>query len=261
MMGHMGSKELEVAIEAALEAGGILMDFYGGVTAMYKPDRSLVTKADIRSEERVKSILEREFPSYSLLGEEMGYIERDPSYVWLIDPLDGTTNYTMRNPFFSVSIALAHLGKPLLGVVYYPHEREVFSAEEEGGAYLNDQEIMVSNVDAIENSVLTFCHGGDPKSVKSMVEMYGRLKTMSSDIRQIGAASLELCYVACGRTEAFMMPSCNPWDVAAGAIIVEEASGRVSGFDGEPYSMGSPDILASNGRLHDRILEISSSIR
>lgn len=252
----MRSKELRAATRAALEAGMVLMEYYGKVRAEYKSDRSIVTEADIKSEERIKSILESEFPTYSMLGEELGYVERDPNHSWVIDPLDGTTNYTMRTPFFSVSIGLMERGEPILGVVHYPHEGEVFRAERGGGAYLNEERIRVSDERDIEKSMLTFCHGRDEESTKAMVNIFGRLKLINNKVRQIGAASLELCYVACGRTDAFMMPGLNPWDVAAGALIVEEAGGRVSDFGGEPFHMNSRSLLASNGGLHDHLLEL-----
>ncbi|NIM45214.1 MAG: inositol monophosphatase, partial [Nitrososphaeria archaeon] len=230
------SKELRVATTAALKAGEMLMEHYGKVHIKYKPDKSVVTEADIRSEETIKSILEKEFPRYSVLGEESGYIDRDSNYLWVVDPLDGTTNYKIRNPFFSVSIGLMHIKEPVLGVVYYPHQKEVFQAEKDKGAYLNDERIHVSGEDNIENSALTFCHGRDKESTETTIDIFRKLKRINHKVRQIGSASLELCYVACGRTEAFLMPGSNSWDVAAGALIVREAYGMVSDFSGEPFN-------------------------
>ena len=195
----MGFKELDVAKEAALEGGKTLMEYYGKVSIRYKEDRSITTEADVASEEKIKSILRGEFPSYSLLGEETGLEQGISDYTWVIDPLDGTTNYFMRNPFFDVSIALAYKNEPVIGVVYYPAMNEIFYAEKGKGAYLNDKRIFVSNVTEIRDSIITFCHGRDQNSVKEMINIFGKLKLINNKVRQIGAAALELCYVACGR--------------------------------------------------------------
>ncbi len=255
----MESKELEVAIDATMEAGKILLKYYGKVSKCYKPDKSLVTKADAESEETIKSILTKEFPNHSFLGEESGYDKAESDYSWIVDPLDGTTNYTIRNPFFDVSIALVCKEEPILGVVYYPYEGEIFYAEKNGGAHLNGKKIKVSDNDEIDKSILTFCHGNEEKDINNIINIFGKLKLTTSNVRQIGAAALELCYVACGRVESFLMAGVNPWDVAAGAIIVKEATGKVSNFDGNPFTMNSHDILASNGKIHDRLLGILRS--
>lgn len=252
----MTSKELRVAIEAAEEAGRLLMKHYGKVSAKYKTDKSVVTEADVESEKRIKSILKKQFPEYSFVGEETGYGERKSGYVWIVDPLDGTTNYKMMNPFFGISVALVYEDSPVLGVVNYPCQKEVFYAEREKGAFLNRKKIHVSNENDIEKSILTFCHGRDKSSVKKMINIFGKLKLINNKVRQIGAAALELCYVACGRTESFFMVGVNPWDVAAGTIVVREANGLATDFDGKDFTVSSKNILASNGKIHGRLIEL-----
>lgn len=252
----MRLKELDVAKKAALEGGKILMEDYGKVSIRYKEDRSIATEADVASEKKIKSILKGEFPSYSLLGEEFGLEKGISDYMWVIDPLDGTTNYCMRNPFFGVSIALVYKNEPLIGVVYYPAMDETFYAEKGEGAYLNNERIFVSSVTEIRDSMITFCHGRDQNSLKEMINIFGKLKLINNKVRQIGAAALELCYVACGRVDSFFMVGVNPWDIAAGVVIVKEAKGKVSDFEAKPFNMGSKDILASNGKIHERLLKL-----
>jgi len=250
------SKELGVAIEAAKKAGKLLMRYYGKTSVRYKADGSVETEADIRSEKKIISILQKDFPYYSFLGEESGYSGKKSDYVWVIDPLDGTTNYMMMNPFFGVSIALVYRAEPILGVVSYPHEEEIFFAQKGKGAFLNDRKIHVSDEQKMKNSILTFAHGLDRNSVVKMTRIFGELKLITNKVRQIGAPSLQLCYVACGRTESFLMVGVNPYDVAAGAIIVKEANGYVTDFSGKTFSVNSKDILASNRRMHKEILQL-----
>jgi len=248
------SHEMEVAQAAAHEAGKILMDNYGKVSARFKPDRSIVTDADIKSEETIKGILKKEFPDHSFLGEESGIEDKGSEYTWVVDPLDGTTNYSIKNPFFNVSIALAKGGQSVLGVVYYPFQEELFYAETGKGAYLNDERIHVSNVSRIRDSFVSFCHGHDAQTVERMVPIFRRIKLLTEHLRQIGASALELSYVACGRTGCFFQLKMNPWDVAAGSLIVSEAGGKVTDIVGAPYTLKSRDLVASNGLLHEELL-------
>jgi len=250
------AKELDVAICAALKAGELLMRRYGRARIRYKSDRSIVTAADVESERLIRSIVGRRFQDDALLGEEMGFRKGSTGRTWVIDPLDGSTNYGIGNPFFAVSIALAVSNEPLLGVVNYPCQKELFYAERGSRARLNGKWLGVSNSRALERSKLTFCHGTDPASVKRISGIFRRLKEVTSRTRQMGAASLELCYVACGRVDAFIMVGVNAWDVAAGSLIVEEAGGRVTDLTGGEFTMSSTGLLASNGRIHKRLLKL-----
>jgi myo-inositol-1(or 4)-monophosphatase len=256
----INTKELPVAIEAAETAGKDLMRYYGKAKVSLKEDRSFVTEADLESEKRIRTILERRFPSYSFLGEESGLHEAGSETLWVVDPLDGTTNFVMMNPFFDISIALVRGMEPVLGVVHYPFLNETFSAEMGKGSFLNGKEVHVSNISALEDAIITFCHGRDKESTRRVSKIFASLKSITSKVRQLGAAALELCYVACGRTSCFVMPGMNSWDVLAGGVIVKEAGGTISDFDGRTFTVDSKDLLASNGKIHDQLLKILGGV-
>lgn len=252
----MYSRELSVAVSAAKEAGSILMELYGKAHPEFKKDRSVVTEADLDSEELLKVRLESEFPDYSFLGEESGLDEKAGDYSWVVDPLDGTTNYMVHNPFFDVSIGLVHKGEPVLGVVYYPVADELYTAVKDGGARLNGGSIHVSGKDRLADSVVTFCNNRGEEDINRMAPIFLDIKLITNKLRQLGAGALEMSYAAAGRIEAFLMPNTNLWDVAAGTVIVREAGGMVTDFKGNPYTASSKDILASNGRVHKELLEV-----
>ncbi|MFZ2456167.1 MAG: inositol monophosphatase family protein [Candidatus Altiarchaeia archaeon] len=252
----MLEKELKAAKEAAYESGKILMANYGRVSVRYKKDRSIVTDSDLASEKLIKEALKKEFPEYSFLAEESGLEDTGSEYEWVIDPLDGTTNYSIRNPFFNVSIALAKNDVPVLGVVYYPFQDELFHAVDGMGAYLNDQKIRVSAKASIRDAFVCFCHGHDPETVNKAIIAYSKIKPVTDRMRQIGASELELSYLGCGRVDAFFMLKQNPWDIASGTLIVREAGGIVSDIDGKSFNLKSKDAVASNGLVHKELLEL-----
>lgn len=252
----MNSKELNVMIDAAKSAGKILMKYYGKTTPQEKTDKSIVTEADIKSEEKIREILQKHYPEYSILGEELGHQQRNSDFVWAIDPLDGTTNFSMRIPLFSVSIALAHKGNPIKGTVYCPFTNELFYAEKDKGAFLNGKSIRVSDKSDIKTSFMTFCHGSDKESIILAMDFLKRFKLINEKIRQLGSAAIELCYVASGRCEGYMVPGPKPWDIAGGMIIVQEAGGVVTSLDGKPVDIYTKGLLASNGRMHQELLKM-----
>jgi myo-inositol-1(or 4)-monophosphatase len=249
-------RELEAARTAALEAGKILMKHYGKVGARQKKDGTLVTRADTEAEEKIKSILSGEFPGHSFLGEETGSDRKDSEYTWVVDPLDGTTNYSLMNPFFNVSICLAKVKEPLIGVVYSPVQKELFTAVKGRGAFLNGRKIGVSASGSLKGSGIAFCHGKDKRSVEAISRIFHAFKSVNQTFRQMGAAALELCYVACGRLDAFLVAGARPWDIAAGMLIVREAGGRATDFSGREYDTGSRDIIASNGIIHGKVADL-----
>jgi myo-inositol-1(or 4)-monophosphatase len=253
-------EELEVAIEVVKKAGAIVKKYYGKVNASRKSDRSLTTKADMESENLIRNFLQKRFPDYSILGEETGRTGKESDYLWIVDPLDGTTNYAFQNPFFDISLGLVYKGKPIMGVVFYPPQNELFYAEKGKGAYLNDTRITVSDRRKFDDSIIAFCHGRDQQSVRRMINAFSCIKPINNKVRQLGAAALELCYVACGRIDAFFMVGINPWDVAAGATILKEAGGKVSDFSGKDFDLTCHDILGSNVRIHQRLLDILCGI-
>jgi myo-inositol-1(or 4)-monophosphatase len=252
--------ELETAIRAIKEAGRIVRKYYGKTAVTYKSDKSLVTEADSASEKIMKNILQKEFPDYPILSEETGLTGEESDYLWVVDPLDGTTNYAFQNPFYDISIALTHKGNPILGIVLYPPQNELFWAEKGKGAYLNKERITVSDTEKVDRAIVTFCHNSDQDSVRRMINAFSELKVKNNNVRQLGAPALDLCYVACGRVDGFYMIGMHPWDVAAGAIILREAGGRVTDFSDHNFDLSSSDILGSNGRMHDDLLNILQNI-
>jgi myo-inositol-1(or 4)-monophosphatase len=254
------SAELKAAIKAACAGGEILLQHYGKVSVKYKKDRSFVTAADTCSEKKIKTILKKQFPDYSFLGEESGLEDNDSEYTWIIDPLDGTTNYSVMNPFFNVSVALAKKDEPILGVVFSPIQNELFWAEKGKGAYLNSKKILASKKKDLLTSFIAFCHAHDEITTERIIKIFPHLKKASDHVRQIGAAELELAYVGAGRIEGFLMLKQNPWDTASGSLIVKEAGGVVTDIEGKPFNLKSQDLVASNGLLHKQILSLVKNI-
>ncbi len=250
-------KELKIAKKAALAAGKIMMKHYGNVRKLqFKHDKSRLTEIDLMCEKKILALIKTAFPNHSIHSEEKGDMIKDSDFLWAVDPLDGTTNYSVMMPYFNASIGLFYKGRPVLGVVYYPVQKELFYAVEGKGAYMNGKKIHVSkNVD-FDKSVIAFCYGYDnKKQMERGMTIFKRLRAKLLT-RQMGSAALELAYVACGRLEAFEMSHMNPHDVGAGSIIVKEAGGKVTDFKNKPFTAKSIDILASNSKLHSKILKI-----
>jgi len=249
---------MAVARDAALNAGSILKDNIHGIREIsYKGDINLVTEMDMRSERAVVETLRTAFPDHGIIAEEETNIGNSSGFTWIIDPLDGTTNYAHGYPCFSVSIALDRRGEIILGVVYDPMRDELFSAQKGQGAHLNGRPILVSAVDRLLSSLLATGFPYDRKvSEKNNMDYFHDLLMASQEVRRDGSAALDLCSVACGRFDGFWELKLKPWDVAAGSLIVREAGGMVSDFSGSRFSIHDEEILASNGRIHGRMLEI-----
>lgn len=250
---------LSVAIAAAKSGGEILLDMYGKVETTYKLDQSIVTQADLQSDNKIRKILTKEFPTHSILSEESGKSfgsEKGASseYLWVIDPLDGTTNYITQNPFFGVSIGLLVAQKPFLGAIYFPIQDELFYAKVGAGAYLNDRRIQVESNVSFENAFLSYGNARDIKNRQIIAKIFPKLKIKNNKVRQVGSPALALCFVAVGRFGAFFMPGVNLWDVTAGIVIVQEANGRVTDFLNKPFSINSTSIIAASSTLHSEIL-------
>ncbi len=254
----MSNKFLSVATKAAKKAGKTIMKFYGKVIKKsYKKDRSIVTEADLEAEKVILDIIKKSFPNHAILSEEAGLQDSDSDFLWCVDPLDGTTNFSMKNPFFNVSIALLKNKEPILGVVYYPPQDELFHSELGKGAYLNNKPIKVSSKNSMKAAIFTFCNSRDEEARKKVGKIYGELKLTNNYVRQIGSAALELCMVASGRVETFFMIGVRSWDVAAGWIMVKEAGGKTTDFNGNSFTFDSKNLLATNGtKIHDDLLEI-----
>ncbi len=242
-----------VAIQAAQQAGQTLMRRFTTLNrAMVrtKSQHEVVTPADLAAEKIILRAIKKQFPQHSILSEETGADTNPQSdYLWVVDPLDGTTNFTMGNPLFSISIALLKKQKIVLGLIYIPFLKELYLAEAGKPATLNHKKIKVSQVNQIKNSLLTFCHGNNETSIRQAINIHHYFKIAAKDIRQIGSAAIELAWVARGKTEAIIIPGAHPWDVAAGALIVRQAGGVVTDILGRPWTLKSNGIIASNKKI------------
>lgn len=249
---------LKVALRAAEEAGAIqrsMLDRKKEVA--YKGEINLVTEVDKRCETRIIEIIRGVFPEHNILTEETPMAETGSPFKWIVDPLDGTTNYAHGYPIFSVSIALEREGEVLLGVVFDPTRGEQFIARKGEGAFLNGKRIVVSETESLNRALLSTGFPYDLReSRENNVDHFNRFIFAAQAVRRDGSAALDLCYVAAGRFDGFWELKLHPWDVAAGTLMVEEAGGRVTDFSGNPASIYHRQILASNGRIHDEMLRI-----
>lgn len=249
----------DVAIETALAAGAVLRERLSlDRTIDFKGAIDLVTDADRASEELIESTITSRFPHHRFIGEETTFLSGDTPadselYSWIVDPLDGTTNYTHRYPHFAVSIALEHAGKVILGVVYDPMRDELFVAERGDGATLNGAPIDVSKIDTLERSLLGTGFAYSDAERHENARIWNGFLTLSQGVRRDGSAALNLCYVACGRLDGFWERPLNAWDLAAGSLLVEEAGGVVSGYEGTPFGPYRREIICSNGLIQHEL--------
>lgn len=249
---------LFVAVDAARRAGTTLAEHVGGQREIiYKGEINLVTEMDRRAEQIVVSAIRSAFPSHGILAEEEARIENGSRFLWIIDPLDGTTNYAHGYPNFSVSIGLEEAGEVIAGVVYDPLRDEMFTAIKGQGAALNSRPIRASGVDSLIRSLLAtgFPYDRVVSPVNNLVH-FNRMIMASQEIRRSGSASLDLCAVAAGRLDGYWELKLQPWDVAAGCLIVREAGGVVSDFTGQRFSIRDKEIVASNGKIHQQMLDV-----
>ncbi|MGH9339160.1 MAG: inositol monophosphatase family protein [Acidobacteriota bacterium] len=246
-----------VAREAALQTGEMLMENYDRDFSISKKGRvNLVTDIDLKAEEMIIGKIRRRFPDHQILAEERGSREGTSDHKWIIDPLDGTTNYAHGFRFFCISIALEVAGDLVLGVIYDPVTKELFTAEKGMGAFLNNQPIRVTEENNLIDSLLTTGFSYDSEEMKRNLVFFGRVMLNARAVRRPGSAALDLCYVACGRFDGYWEVSLNPWDIAAGTLIVREAGGRVTKLDGSECTAYDREILASNGGIHEALMEL-----
>jgi len=242
----------------AREAGALLINyFHQGLKIEYKGDADLVTAADRASEALIRERVGKQFPSHDVLGEEQGLNDRGGEYRWYVDPLDGTTNFAHGYPVFGVSMALEHRGESarrVAGVVYDPTRDELFTAELGKGAHLNGKPIHVSRATQLKECLVATGFPSHKRHKNPNIFFYHQITLRTHGVRRAGSAALDLCNVACGRFDGFWEFNLNPWDTAAGALIVEEAGGKVSRFDGSEFLLDSRETLASNGLVHDALV-------
>ena len=246
------------AIEAVVSAGRIQMSFAErGFKVTKKSPIDLVTEADIAVEEMFRALIAQRFPDHAVLAEEMGGGDVRASHCWVFDPIDGTTNYAHGLPLFCSSLALEIDGETEVAAVYDPNRRELFVAERGGGAFLNGAALQVSEASTLVDSVVVTGFPYDVhRRVPEIVGLFGAFVAHARAVRRLGSAALDLCYVAAGRMDGFWEQDLKPWDVAAGALIVQEAGGRVTDLAGGSFSPHRPQVLASNGRVHDEMVAV-----
>lgn len=248
---------LKLASGAARQAGKVLKEGLGKRRRIeYKGEINLVTVIDRRAEKVIVKLIRASYPEHAILAEEGEGKKGRTGYKWIIDPLDGTTNYAHGYPCFCSSIALERDGEVILGVVYDPLRDELFSAEKGKGTYLNGKRISVSSTGKLIRSFLATGFNYDIKRDQRNLKHFRNFILRSQAVRRDGSAALDLCYLGAGRFDGFWELKLSPWDVAAGALIVEEAGGRVTDFRGREFSIYSREILASNGRIHQAMVRV-----
>jgi len=251
---------LSIAVEAAREAGRFLKYSVGKVRTIEtkkSEERNLVSEIDKASEEKIIGIIRRKYPTHSILAEEGGESQTTSEYKWVIDPLDGTTNFLHGLPMYCVTIGIEHKGEVVAGVVYDPNLDEMFTAEKGSGAYMNGKRMRVSATQTLIGSLLVTGFPYDiAKNPDNAIEHFVNFLMEGQGIRRLGSAALDLSYVAAGRLDGFWEVNLNPWDMAAGMLFVREAGGRVTDFLGAESTIYKKQVLASNGIIHDAMLNV-----
>ncbi len=250
----------EVAVQAAKQTGKVIKENFGQVRDVrikHGNWKDLVTNIDMKTNEMILKILKEKFPDHSIISEEAKPVEGN-DYVWYVDPLDGTTNYTMAMPFSATCIGLMFKGKPVLGVVYNPMIDEMFIGEDGKGATLNGKEIRISGNNELKKTIVTFCHLDNEDNVRIIEGMFSYFKNNARDFRKLGAGNLEICYVGCGRNDVYIRPdNIVPHDIVPSYVIAKEAGARITDWKGNTWTLESKNILVTNGtRLHEEMIGI-----
>ena len=247
-----------VGIAAAYAGAQVVRDRFGNISQIDKKGAfNLLTEADTESEKKIITTIREAFPDHAILAEESGASEGTEGYQWLIDPLDGTTNFTHQLPIFAISIALTLDTDIILGLVLNPMDGELFSAVSGQGAQLNGQPIKVSSTESVEESLLVtgFPYNFSEIS-ESLMKRFTVCQNASQGVRRLGSAAIDLCYVACGRFDGFWEVGLNPWDTAAGAVIATEAKAVVTNFSNQMFCVDHNEILVTNGNIHQEMLSL-----
>ena len=252
------TRELEVAIAAAEAAGEVLRNGFGQHQEIkFKGEVDLVTKADENAEQAIKQVLRETFPNYGMLAEEGGELKGEGNVRWIVDPLDGTTNFAHGLPLFCTSIALERDGEVVLGVVYDPMASETYTAERGGGATLDGEPIGVSDTDEPMRALLATGFPYDRDQVPAAVKLFGQFAVRTQSMRRLGSAALDLCYVAAGRLDGYYERGVKAWDIAAGTLILREAGGKATNYSGHELDLEIGEVVASNGLLHPDLLRVT----
>lgn len=248
----------KIGMAAAYKGGGVLLSHFGRVSKIDKKGAiDLVTEADTGSERAIIETIQNVFPDHSILAEESGLSKGDTDHQWIIDPLDGTTNFAHQIALFSISIAFALAGETVFGLVLNPITRELFIAVKGKGASLNGRPIRVSKSTSVSESFLVT---GFPYNLRDLFDplviRFSNCLKVSQGIRRLGSAAIDLCFMACGRFDGFWEQNLKPWDTAAGELIAREAGAIVTNFSNEPFTIDKTEILATNGKIHEEMLSL-----
>ena len=244
--------------DLARKAGDVLIKHFRQDYSLFSL-RSTAKEASVRYDKDVDRLIiaeiKRHYPHHSLLTEESSFLQGDPDWLWIVDSLDGTGNFANFNPFFSVCIALMHRSELLSGTIYAPAIDEFYFAEKGKGAYLNGGRIRVSDITDLSQSYIFYCEGGEKDRSKTG-KIISRVYPHVMDMRKLGSAGLEIAWVATGRGEAYFTTKIEPWDVAPGVLLIQEAGGEVSDFHGDSWKLQRSDLLFSNGKVHQELLDL-----
>ncbi len=257
----MSRSFLDSAVEIARESGALLSHYLERrVGFELKGDFDLVTEADRASERLIVERLRSWFPAHGIVAEEGGGHEGSSEYRWYVDPLDGTTNFAHGYPVFNVTLALEHGDEMVCGVIFDPVRQEMFTAERGGGAYLNNRKISVSKTASLADTLVATGFPSRKRHLNYNVHFYHQLAMGTHGVRRGGAAAIDLAYVACGRLDAFWEFTLNPWDMAAGLLLVEEAGGQTSDMRGGQVHLRAPHVVADNGHVHEELIGLFGEI-
>jgi myo-inositol-1(or 4)-monophosphatase len=252
---------LTTAVDIAREAGALVTEFFRRpLEISYKSPSNLVTEADRRSEALIVERLQKLFPEHAVVAEEGGGQRPESDYCWYVDPLDGTTNFAHGFPVFCISLGLAYREEVIAGVVYDPTRDELYTAEKGAGAFLNGQRLAVSKNASLSESLLATGFPPFDSNHDLNAQLFFRFTLLSHGIRRPGSAALDLCYVAAGRFDGFWELKLNPWDKAAGSLLVREAGGRVSDLAGGPFKLSTGEVFASNNLIHDQMIPVFTEV-
>ncbi len=255
----MYAPELKICQLAARQAGALIKkEFFknGPRKINYKKHDERVTETDKKSESIILRHLQKNFPNYDVLSEESGLTDHSSvNYEWLVDPLDGTTNFTMRHPIFCVALALLRKRQPVMSVIYNPLLEEMYWATKGQGAYCNGRRLRVSTTDNFKKSIITYCHGSGAFNTKKAYRLYQRFHNISHHCRHFGSTSMELAMLAAGHTQAHLVSGAHLWDLAPGVVLVREAGGLVTDWQNRPWQIKSKTILAGHKNMHAQCLK------
>ena len=257
----MNKELISFAETAALSAGKIILGSTNNIKVDFKGKTDLITNIDLESERSIIDKIIKSHPSHNILSEEHGLINNNSDYLWVIDPLDGTTNFVHGYPSYGVSIGLVYKNNPEIGVVLELPSKNLYSAQKGCGTFKNGKKINVSKVSKLKNSLHVTGFGYDHGEKWSInMKLFEHFTDITQGVRRLGAASIDLCHLACGTVDGFWELDLHPWDTAAGIVIVKEAGGRITKMNGGKYSIHGDQILASNGLIHSKMLTRINSI-